>query len=51
MWNGKLPDHLTPVYQSESAAPAPGKNALSFPLSLWRQRYGIIKAFTETNPF
>lgn len=52
MWNGKLPHHhVTPAYQSESAAPAPGKNAPSFPRSLWRQRYGIIRPSPKPIPF
>ena len=52
---GRRPHHLAPVDLSESAAPAPGKNSSLFSpslsLSLWRQRRGIIKALTETNPF
>lgn len=36
MCDGKLPHHhVTPVYRSESAAPAPGKNARSVTPALW----------------
>lgn len=42
---------FTPVYPSVSAAPAPGKNAPSFPLSLWRQFWGIIRPSPKPIPF